>query len=292
MSRHVLLAGASSQIGFFLLPRLREAGFSVTALSRRVEAPGRGLADWRQVDLRDPPADLSLPGDILFSAAPLSLLPGLLDHAPEVRRLIAFSSTSRFTKAASPDPQERAIAAELAQGEERLIAACEKRGIAWTLFRPTLIYGCGLDRNVTFIARFIRRFGFFPLAGNGLRQPVHADDLALACLQALDCHMASGQAYNLSGGETLPYAEMVAHISREQGIPPRLLRLPLWLLAPALRTLAWLPPLRKLSPEMLTRMNQDLCFDHAAACRDFGYAPRKFRETKITVSTDEHGFNP
>ncbi len=62
-----------------------------------------------------------------------------------------------------------------------------KQGVEWVILRPTLIYGHGRDKNITEIARFIRRFGFFPLLGkaNGLRQPIHVEDVAEACFAAL-----------------------------------------------------------------------------------------------------------
>jgi nucleoside-diphosphate-sugar epimerase len=156
---------------------------------------------------------------------------------------------------------------------------CRKEEIAWTLFRPTLIYGEGRDRNVSEIARFIRRFGFFPLAGEGRgrRQPVHAEDLARACLAVLDNEQAIGRVYDLPGGETLTYAEMVSRIARGLGRTPRLLRVPVPLLRVALAGLRRLPSFAHLSPEVASRMNIDLIFDAQAARRDFGYDPRPFR---------------
>ena len=82
------------------------------------------------------------------------------------------------------------------------------------LLRPTLIYGCGMDRNVSVLAGLAQRFGVVPLAGQaaGLRQPVHADDLARAAFDALGAVATHGRAYALPGGETLPYREMVARV--------------------------------------------------------------------------------
>ena len=80
--------------------------------------------------------------------------------------------------------------------------------------RPTLIYGLGKVKNVREIAALIKRFGFFPIvgAGNGKRQPVHAEDLARACVSALLTETAANRAYNISGGEVLTYREMVNRI--------------------------------------------------------------------------------
>jgi nucleoside-diphosphate-sugar epimerase len=193
-------------------------------------------------------------------------------------RLIAFSSTSRFTKASSADSAERELAAALVRAEEALASQCEHHGVHWTIFRPTLVYSPGLDRNVSEIARFIQRMGFFPILGEGLgkRQPVHAADLAAACLDALGQSKAFNRAYDLSGGETLTYREMVERIFRGLGRLPCIVRVPPQLLKTLVSAARFAPRFRKLSPELVTRMNVDMCFDHIEASRDFAFRPRKF----------------
>lgn len=280
---NVLVTGATSQIGVFLLARLQAAGARVYALSRGARADAEGV-NWLQADLHALPAQLPA-CDALIHCAGLPLLPALLEHSAlaETDRVIVFGSTSRFTKQASDDPRERALAAELAAAEDKVVELCAARGTAWTIFRPTLVYGCGRDKNVSFIAGFVRRFGFFPLlgAGRGLRQPVHADDLALACVQALACPSAYNRSYNLSGGETLSYRDMVVAICTATGRPPRFVTVPSSLLHTGLHILRALPRFRHLSSSMLERMERDLCFEHSAAARDFGYAPRTFRGTAL-----------
>lgn len=217
----------------------------------------------------------------LFHVAPLWLLPRLLDDLPAwgVERLIAFGSTSRFTKADSSSAKEREIAAGLAAAEEALAERASKAGIAWTLFRPTLIYGRGRDANVSAIGRFVKVAGFFPIAGRGKgrRQPVHAEDLALACVQAMDNSATFGRAYDLVGGTTLTYRGMVETVFRGLGRRPRLVHVPTPVLRAALTGASWLPGLRHLTPGMADRMDQDLTFDATAATRDFGYSPRSFQ---------------
>ncbi len=278
----VIVAGATSQIGQFLLPRLAAAGYRVFALSRRPPPAAMGAAvTWVQADV----AALAPLPDIgtvrtLIHLAPLWLLPGYVDAAARlgVRRVLAFGSTSRFSKLDSSDARERALAARLAAAESECVQSCGAHGIDWTLFRPTLIYGCGMDRNVTAIAQFIRRFGFFVLAGRGLglRQPVHADDLAAACVAAIDARAAYNRDYNLSGGQVLRYREMVERIFEVLGRTSRIVEIPLPLLRALVRAFNWIPGLRHITPAMAERMNQDLSFDHTAATRDFGYRARRF----------------
>ncbi|MDM8557964.1 NAD-dependent epimerase/dehydratase family protein [Candidatus Parabeggiatoa sp. HSG14] len=280
----VLVTGATSQIGQCLLPHLQAAGITMTAISRQPQSNTAYIV-WQQSNLQISPLSISQ-SSLLFHVAPLPLLPPLLTHLPNnapLKKIIAFSSTSCFTKANSPDPKERRIATQLTEAETALITICQARDIAWTLFRPTLIYGCGIDKNVTFIARFIRRFGFFPLVGQGkgLRQPVHADDLAIACVQACLSPKAINKAYNLSGGQTLTYYDMVKAIFHHLGKKPRIMSIPLPLFKFTTRCLSGLPTYAHLSAAMIARMNQDLCFDYTMAYHDFGYQPRTFSDTDM-----------
>jgi nucleoside-diphosphate-sugar epimerase len=281
---NVVVAGATSLIGRFLLPRLSEAGFGVHALSRRPPPPGTATgssATWHLADIGASLAELPVEPDRLIHLAPLWLAPGVVRQLARrgLRRALAFGSTSRFTKAGSSHPREREIARRLEAAEDDFMRACEMAGVAWTLFRPTLIYGHDLDQNVAVIARFAGRFGFFPVAGrgDGRRQPVHAEDLAVACVAALERPATLGKAYELSGGTTLSYREMVEEIFRGLGRRPRVVGIPRPLLRGAIQVLSRLvPAYSHLTPQMADRIGQDLCFDHAAATEDFGYSPRPF----------------
>ncbi len=197
-----------------------------------------------------------------------------------MKRLIAFSSTSRLTKGDSSEPAEREVVEQLARGETAIVDFCPKHGVAYTILRPTLIYDEGQDENVSQIASLIRKLGFFPVCGqaSGLRQPVHARELARAAIQALPAEAAFDRAYNLSGGEALTYRDMVVRIFKGLGRKPFIVSLPLQVWWFALTVLDWIRPNRTLKRNinMAERMNVDLWFDHAAAAHDFGYAPGPF----------------
>jgi nucleoside-diphosphate-sugar epimerase len=284
--RFAVLTGARGLVGRRLLPLLLERGFGVQAVSRgpAPEGPSAGV-HWVALDLsRSPgaPGAVGLgPARLAFHAAPVWLLPPWIPVLADagVRRLVAFSSTSRFTKEHSGSRRERATARRIAEAEERVASACGQRDVRFTILRPTLVWDGEHDRNVSDVARFVRRFGFFPIAGEGLgrRQPVHAADLAAAALAVLDAPATLDRAYDTPGGETLTYREMVARIARGTGREPRLVRVPLPLLREALRLASQLPGLGHLSPEVADRMGEDLVFDVTEARRDFGYDPRAFR---------------
>lgn len=288
LNERICVTGATSTIGSLLFPMLRKQGLSTLALGRTPVSGGAGDS-WHFLDLADTTAEL---GDIeagaLIHTAALWLLPDWLEKfsACGIRRLIAFSSTSRFTKRASASSYELDIVGKLIAAEDRVAAECERLGIAWTIFRPTLIYGGhGGDRNVADIARLIRRFGFFPLfgAGGGLRQPVNARDLAAACLQSLDRVETHNKAYNLSGGETLAYVDMVRRIFETLGRRPIFLRIPFTAFRLAVLIARLHPRFAHLTPDMALRMEADLVFEHGEASRDFGYTPGKFDPAYLTM---------
>jgi nucleoside-diphosphate-sugar epimerase len=279
------LLGATSLVGKCLIPLLINSGTRVIAFSRQsIESVGDGVA-WRNLsDSRSANTDQL---DHWICVAPIWVLP---EHFPFLEasgahRVVVLSSTSRFTKVDSGDMAETAVAARLIEAEDRVVAWAKSRGIEWVILRPTLIYGLGQDKNIREIARFIRRFSFFPVFGRaqGLRQPVHAEDVAAACVSALQAPDATNRAYNISGGETLTYLEMVARVFAALGRRPRLLTVPLWAFRLAVSVLRCLPRYRQWSAAMAERMNRDLVFDHSEAVHDLGFKPRGFALTAEDV---------
>jgi uncharacterized protein YbjT (DUF2867 family) len=141
-----------------------------------------------------------------------------------------------------------------------------------------MVYRLGQDANISLLYRLIGLFGFLPLPGRGLgrRQPVHADDLAKACLQLLVCPEAWNRSYDLSGGETLTYRAMVEALFRRLERPARIVSVPAFLWRPMLAMLRLWPAYRHFNVEMVRRVDVDMCFDHDDASRMFGFAPRPF----------------
>ena len=294
----VCVAGASSQLGVFLLPQLRSAGFRVQALSRSAPlrpldvAPGvtllktSFLADGER---RDQVLQLP-PPDYLVSAAPLELALRLVLRHPGLQRVVAFSSSSVLSKADSNDRSERRLMRSLAAGEEALVAACSERGISLLLLRPTMIYGCGMDRNVSRLAAMARRHGVIPLAGaaSGLRQPVHAEDLADLAVRALRTSAGLDTVSPACGGDSLTYREMAQRIAAAVPRRVRLLSLPVGVMVALLRVRALLSGPDGINAEMVRRQNRDLVFDDSALRRSLDWSPRPFRPTPADFEIPQH----
>jgi nucleoside-diphosphate-sugar epimerase len=278
------LLGARGLVGESLLSLLTHQNRDVVAFSRSPsEQNTKATLRWHQLDNS---SDLSQ-DQAAFSninqwlcVAPIWVLPQYFSMLESigVRKVVALSSTSRFIKNDSSDPEEQAIAMRLADAEAQMQVWAERHGVEWIILRPTLIYGLGRDKNVSEIVRFVRRFGFFPLFGEakGLRQPIHVQDVASACIAALDSSVTANRAYNLSGAETLTYREMVRRIFGALNRPVRLLPVPLIAFRFAVSILRFIPRYRNWSSAMAERMNRDLVFDHSEATRDFGFKPRPF----------------
>lgn len=270
--KRIGMIGAASFVGERLRPLLEREGYRVTAFSRQggtdtvslrtaVKQPVGRIEEWVYL-------------------APIWTLPEnfelLENHGG--KRLVALSSTSRFTKSESGSAADRALAFRLQEGEEKVRERARMRGWTVAILQPTLIYGLGKDKNVSQIAQFIQRFGFFPIFGKGagLRQPVHVDDVANACLAALKIREGKINTYILSGEEAVSYRTMVERIFTALGRKPRFIRCPLIVFTLAVRLANLLPSYGDLTTEMAERMNKDQHFDHSAAGIDLKFRPRSF----------------
>src|SRR5690348_2511851 len=267
----VLVFGASSQIGFFLLPMLAERGARVLAVSRRAQVGGKGGVTWLRGELPErPPLDVA-EVEAIASFGPLDALAAWLERnpVPGLRRVVATSSMSAESKRHSPVPAERALAQRLRDAEAALASVCERRGVAWTVLRPTLIYGAGMDRSLTPLARRAMRTRVFALPpGRGLRQPVHAQDIALAAIAAMRRPESAGHVIPIGGGERISAAQMFARV--RSSLPVRTLPVPVPRIAVSLAQR--LPDLR--GP--LSRLDQDLIADNAELERLLDIHPRGF----------------
>jgi nucleoside-diphosphate-sugar epimerase len=283
--QRVGLLGATSLTGECAIKKLLEHDWHVTAFSRHpiTNLTPHPQITWQQSAIIDPAKVCNEENKIRawLCMAPIWVLSGHFDllSAYGVRRIVVLSSSSRFTKNTSSDPGERKIAQQLIKSEELLQTWAAANEVECVILRPTLIYGYGRDKNITEIAQFIRRFGFFPLLGqaSGLRQPIHVEDVAAACYAALSRENLANRTYNLSGEETLTYRAMVERIFAAMNRTPCMLTVPLWLFRIATWGLRWLPKYRNWTTAMAERMNQDLKFDCSEAKRDLDFSPRSFK---------------
>ncbi|SER26363.1 Nucleoside-diphosphate-sugar epimerase [Nitrosomonas sp. Nm51] len=286
--KHVGVLGATSLVGACILRQLVSEQWQISAFSRSPVQSNHEQINWAQLNPMSARHDQNKHGPAMWICiAPIWTLP---EHFPLLRtqgaqRIVVLSSTSRFSKAESSDTGEQGIAQRLAGAEKTIKIWAEEHGIEWIILRPTLIYGLGCDKNISEIARFILRFGFFPLLGSadGLRQPIHAKDVATACILALQTLNIKNRSYNLTGGETLTYQEMIDRVFSALNKRPRFIRIPRGLFQLTIPVLNRLPRYRHWTAAMAERMNRNLVFDSINLQQDLRFRPGSFILSKADL---------
>ncbi|HWH68744.1 MAG TPA: complex I NDUFA9 subunit family protein, partial [Candidatus Sulfotelmatobacter sp.] len=212
----VFVTGATGFVGEELVRQLHQAGHSLRLLARHPTSP-------RVQALVSQYGAEAYPGDVVTASS----LHHALDNMEAVIHLVGIISEvgqSTFENIHT-------------RGTEHLVAAAQKAGIqrfihmsalgtrpnassryhqtkwaaeeavrhsplAYTIFRPSLIYGRH-DHFVHLFAQVIRRSPFVPLIGNGQArfQPVSVEMVATAFVRALSQPKAIGQTYDLVGPE-------------------------------------------------------------------------------------------
>lgn len=287
----VLLFGATSPSG---LAFLQGAGsLSVTVAGRRrpqgfADGPFQ-LCDLQAADSLEQP----LVGT-LVSFAPLwdlaPFLARLAEQHPErlagVRAVVACSSSSVITKRFAFNRFDRDLVQRLTASQDLLIRTCNHLGLPCRIVAPTLIYGqVGAygDRNLSQLLQWMRRLPLLPLpADTGLRQPIHASQLAAVVrIVAMDLvglpGTPTGEVIAVGGDDTLSYHELLRRLQQQCHASDRarccrLVTIPGWLF----RGLA--APLLVAAPkgfEAVMRMQVDLAGFIPAHCL-VGEEPRPF----------------
>jgi uncharacterized protein YbjT (DUF2867 family) len=240
----ILLTGATGTVGSALLRRLTADAQPVRALVR----DQRRLGDQRvrvQIalgDLSDPPSfrnalrgvhtvvhlAASIRDQPRGSIEELNAVATLrLVRAAEragVERFVFFSAMNAHHHSRTRFFRAKALAEE----------AVEESSIPSVIFRPSIIYTPG-DPWLTLLDR-LSRLPAVPVSGSGraLYQPVWAEDVAQAVVNALE---SANSTYELAGPEVLSYDDIVRTVLRVRHRRRRLVHVPLPIVRASLRVL-------------------------------------------------------
>ena len=273
----VLIFGLSGQVGDALLPLLRDASFRVTSISRQKKLNEQNIV-WQQADFLNFKS-IETNYDAIISLGPLDAFANwLILSNIKTEKIIALSSTSIVTKKKSPDAIERELAQRLHKSEQILLQYAKKTATKLIILRPTLIYGVGRDQSLSRLLQMAKRYKFVLLPKNaaGLRQPVHAADVADAVFKALELPGFDRLVLDLPGGETLSFDQMLLRSLQRHSPRATVLRIPDRLFELGLRSAIFSGFGIGLGPGFFARLRQDWVFDAAPAHLALGYQPRPF----------------
>jgi uncharacterized protein YbjT (DUF2867 family) len=268
----LLVTGITGLTGRYLYARIKkDLHVPVVYLVRKTS--DRSFMDGHDAvifgDLSDPLAFADQLKEVtaILHVAPRHRLKAVMDlcAAQNITRLFYVNSTgiySRFKKSSHID----------LRNETELKAS----SLVYTIIRPSMIYGNAQDGNLHHLAKIMNRWPLFPIIGpgQGLMQPIHADDLAQAILSAVQNEsLTRYKAYDVAGIAPIAYKELLSALAKAMHKPIWFVHFPynvaLWL-----GKLADKVPNPLLSYEKVLRLHEDKVFDTQLAQNDLQFSPR------------------
>jgi uncharacterized protein YbjT (DUF2867 family) len=277
----LLVTGGSGFLGGYVLDEAARRGHDVVALVRSDKAARTVAARGAKPlsgDLDDPAA---LPGT--FAGAQAEALVNLASlgfgHAPAIVTATRAAKLSRAVFVSTT-----AVTTSLPARSKRIRLDAERRirdsALAWTILRPTMIYGAAGDRNLSRLLHALTRTPVFPVPGGGkhLQQPVHVADVASAVLNAVERPATKGQRYDIAGPEPITFAGLLRTAAQAVGSRTRFVPVPLAPVVVAARYYELCSARPRIKVEQLQRLAEDKAFHIDNAARDLDYTPRPFTD--------------
>jgi len=284
----ILVTGGTGLVGKHLVPALKEKGYAVRCLVRapqKAEEILPGGVELVRGDINDPKAAQKACAGV---DKVIHLVAVIREHGENTFEHINVEGTLNMVIAAGQagvkhfihmsalgacdNPRYKYVYSKW-RGEE----AVRQSGLAWTILRPSVIYGRGFnffDRMVQSLKMFPRPFVPVPGKGTTLFQPIAVEDVVRCLLRICENPSMVGRVIEIGGPEHLSYAQMLDRLLEQLGekryklyIPIPLMRLVVPLMNSVLRD----PPVSSVE---LKQMAIDNITEPDAVERNFGFKPR------------------
>ncbi|MQL53006.1 NAD(P)H-binding protein [Desulfofundulus thermobenzoicus] len=283
----ILVTGATGLVGRHMVPALLEAGYRVRCMVRdgqRARSTLGGGPEFVPANVTDPPSLLEAcrgvetvihlvavireKGATTFDRINVQGTRHVVDAAERAgcRRFIHLSALG-----VREDPAYRYVYSKWL-GEQ----AVRSSRLAWTIFRPSVLYGRGFgffDRMAQSLKLFPPPFAPVPAASSRF-QPLAADDLARCVVLALANPDTAGKTFELGGPEHLTYGQMLDIWLAAMGRRRIKLPVPLPLMRLAVPVMERLLPDPPVTSVELRQMELDNTTDPDAVEKYFGFQPR------------------
>jgi len=278
----IVITGGTGFVGEELIKQARAAGFPVRAIVREPRA-AQWLVDRYRVELfhgnvlfapslegamKDANCVIHLVGIIheqqesTFERAHNQATKHVVDETKRagVKRYLHMSALGTRENARSRYHQTKWAAEEYVR----------KSGLAWTIFRPSVIYG-PKDKSVNTLLKVIRRSPFVPVLGPGITkiQPISVENVAKAFVAAIRNDNSIGKTYDLCGPEAFTWNELYDKLLRLLGSRKPKLHLPLPLARVQAALLEKILPEPPFTRDQLHMLQEDNVGDPQPATRDF-----------------------
>jgi uncharacterized protein YbjT (DUF2867 family) len=288
----VFLTGATGFVGRAVIQALRAEGHAVRCLVRRgSERDLRGLEAIERVE-----------GDVL---GPIEALEADIAGCDTVVHLVGIIREHRSRgitfERLHHEATKNVVAAAAAAGARRFLhmsslgtrpgararyhqtkwaaeEAVRGSGLAWTIFRPSVIYGPG-DGFVSMLAGMVRRLPVVPVIGDGRQrlQPVLLEHVAAGFARAVNVEAATKQTYEVTGPDAMSMLDLLTLIAAAMHRRLRVVRVPLRLMRPTAAMLHRLPTF-PVTPDQLLMLQEDNTGDPQSFYTTFGITPVPFAQ--------------
>jgi uncharacterized protein YbjT (DUF2867 family) len=294
----VLVTGGTGFVGREVLRQLRIVGHRTRMLARNPESPATKEVAL-QFGAKIHPGDV-LDAESLWSACEgadaVIHLVGIISevgnqtfenvHERGTRNMIRIAKDARLKRfvhmsalGTRADAASRYHQSKWAAEEQ-----VRRSGLAWTIFRPSIIYGPD-DSLVSRLAKMIQHSPVVPVIGSGRTrfQPVPVKAVGSAFVKALTEPQAVGGTYDLCGEETLTFREMLKRIGEVTGRRRLIVPVPTGLAWIGATVLEWVfgGILRRAAPlsrDQLVMLGEDNLGNGQPANDLFGLKPTPFAE--------------
>jgi len=142
--------------------------------------------------------------------------------------------------------------------------AVKSSGMAWTIFRPSVIFGPG-DGFINVLADLVRRAPVIPVVGAGTSKfhPVAIADVSDAFARAVNDPGTAGQTYELGWGNIYTYEQMLDLISSKLGKKKPKVHVPVGLMKAVVALSSPLP--KALRPPVTKEQLRMLALDNSSS---------------------------